>query len=93
MAQNGPTIIQSLVQAMLDEIEILEGCESRMQSIKTKYENLSPSLTRACLTAQQVIDSKAIITGLATFLETTHATTIALLKTKDVPSHDTKALD
>lgn len=84
--------VQSMIHGMLSGITDLESCDSKLQTIKTKYQNASPNLAGANLNADQVIDTTALITWLHTGL-TTHGATIAMLKSKFIKSHRGVSLD
>lgn len=84
--------VQSLIQGVLPAITDLELSDSKMQTIKTKYQNANPDLLNSNLTAQQVTDANSMIAAVASVLSD-HSAIIAILKTKDMPSHGIKSLD
>lgn len=84
--------IQALIQGVLAGQAEIESGISKLNSIKTKYQNHNPDLTGSNLTAQQASDFNAYLTALNQ-LQIDHAVIITTLKDKDMPSHGTRSLD
>ena len=84
--------VQSLIQGTLQGIDNLESADSKLQSIKTKYQNANPDLSGSNMTSQQVTETNAFISAVSSVLSS-HSAIIATLKSKDHPSHGTNSLD
>ncbi len=84
--------VQSMIQGGLEGQSDIESGITKMDNIKTNYQNHNPDLTDSNMTAQQVIDWNAYHTALKQ-TQIDHAAIIATLKAKDMPSHGTKSLD
>lgn len=84
--------VQSFIQGILPETTRLELTNTNLQSMKTKWQNHNPDVTGSNLTSQNVTDANALITAVASVLSD-HAAIITTLKSKNVGSHGTGALD
>lgn len=86
--------VQSLIQKTLNGvIGLLENANTNAQAVKIKYNNANPSLAGSNLDTDQVEDVTALFSWLNDGLTITHASTIAMLKSKDIPSHRGVSLD
>lgn len=84
----------SLIKRTRVIITSLEANDVSLQSIKTAYQNANPDVNVEGfpMAAQEVSDANAMITAYNDFI-TAHATTITMLKNKNVGSHKGNALD
>lgn len=84
----------SLIHKTKNIIANMISDNTDLQAIKTSYQSHNPDTNAEGfpLTAQEVIDTNAMITAHNTFV-TDHAATITMLQNKNVGSHKGNALD
>lgn len=87
--------VLSLVKGAQDQFTVLEQIKDNLKTLKTKFQTANPNISSdgVCLNQDQVDDAANMISGLVTFVETTHAAIIATINGIDVGSHKGNALD
>lgn len=84
--------VQSLIQGVIEAQEEIDSGISKLNRIKSKYQNHNPDLTNSNLTSQQAGNFNSYLVAMNQ-LQTDHAAIIITFKSKDHPSHGTKSLD
>jgi len=83
-------IVQSYIQAMIQVINLLQQSDELAQYYRTKWIEKDPDLEGTNITAAQITAVNNFINELNSLATGSVATVI---KSKDAPSHDTKALE
>ncbi len=90
MAISNTKIVQSYIQLLIKAVELIENADILVQEGKTKFIAKNPDLSGTNITQAQITAVNNFINDLNVLVTSQTAT---VLKSKNVPSHDTKLLD
>lgn len=83
-------IVQSFISAFNEQARIIEAARIKLNDYKTKWQTLNPNLTDTNLTSQQASNVNSYIADLNTLAD---LPIVAVVESKNIPTHDTKGLD